>query len=69
MSGLLTDVTDLAGYAEPGTAPKYLDTLHIAREYSICRDLAKFDAPRSSATVGKPPAITDSTLVWMYASN
>ena len=37
MSGLLsvlTDVADLAGYDEPVTAPKYLDTLHIAREYA-----------------------------------
>ena len=32
MSSLLTDVADLAGYAEPVAAPKYLDTLHIARE-------------------------------------
>ena len=34
MSRLLTDVTDLAGYDEPVTAPKYLDTLDIAREYA-----------------------------------
>ena len=31
---LLTDVADLAGYAEPGTALKDLETLHIAREYA-----------------------------------
>ena len=30
MSRLLTDVADLAAYAEPVTAPKYFDTLHIA---------------------------------------
>ena len=29
---LLTDVADLAGYDEPGTASKDLDPLHIARE-------------------------------------
>ena len=34
MSRLLTDVADLAGYAEPETDPKDLDTLHIAREYA-----------------------------------
>ena len=34
MSRLLIDVADLAGYAEPGTAPMDLDTLHIAREYA-----------------------------------
>ena len=34
MSRLITDVADLTGYAEPGTAPKDLDTLHIAREYA-----------------------------------
>ena len=32
LSRLLTDVADLAVYGEPGTVPKYLDTLHIARE-------------------------------------
>ena len=61
MSRLLTDDADLTGYAEPGTASKDLDTLHIAREYA-CRAVAKLDAPRSSATVGKPPAITDNSL-------
>ena len=35
MSMLLTDVADLAGYAEPGTAQMDLDTLHIARESSL----------------------------------
>ena len=34
MSRLLTDVADLAGYGERVTAPKYLETLHIAREYA-----------------------------------
>ena len=34
MSRLLTDVADLAGYDERVTAPKYSDTLHIAREYA-----------------------------------
>ena len=33
MSRLLTDVAELAGYAEPETVAKDLDTLHIAREY------------------------------------
>ena len=61
MSRLLTDVVDLAGYHEPVTAPKNLDTLHIGSR--ICRAVAKLDAPRSSATVGRPPAITDSSLV------
>ena len=51
---LLTDVADLAGYDEPVTAPKYLETLHIAREY-IYRAVAR-DAPQSSAPVRKPPA-------------
>ena len=34
MSRLLTDVVNLAGYAEPVTAAKDLDTLHVACEYA-----------------------------------
>ena len=67
MSRLLTDVTDLAGYAEPGTAPNGFE--YFAYRSRICRAVAKLDAPRLSATVGKAPAITDSSLVWVLASN
>ena len=42
---------------------------HFAYRSRIGRAVAKLDAPRSSATVGKPQAITDSSLVWMLASN
>ena len=41
MSKLLTDVADLAGYAEPRTAPKDLDTLHIAREPPLATLIAR----------------------------
>ena len=63
MSRLLTDVANLAGYDEPVTAPNGIG--YFAYRTRICRAVAKLDAPRSSATVGKPPAITDSSLVWM----
>ena len=35
MSKLLTDVADLAGYDEPVTAPKYLETSHIASHVHV----------------------------------
>ena len=58
MSWLLIDVADLAGYAEPGTAEMDLDTLHIARRYAAkLLAVAKLNAPGSSGTVGKSPAI------------
>ena len=50
MSRLLTDVANLASYTEPRTAP---------RIWMLCISL---DATRSSAIVGKPPAITDGSL-------
>ena len=49
MSRLLSDVADLAGYAEPGTAPKEFG--YFAYRSRICRAVAKLDAQRSSATV------------------
>ena len=63
MSRLLTDAADLAGYAEPVTAQMVLDIAYRSR---ICRAAAKLGAPRSSASVGKPPAITDSSLAILY---
>ena len=56
----MSRTADLTGYAEPGTAQMDWDTLHIAREWVAVAKLD--DAPRSSATVGRPPAINDSGL-------
>ena len=63
MSRLLTDVADLAGYAEPGTAKMDLYTLPIARKYA---GLWQNSTHRyQSATVGKPQAISDNSLVFV----
>ena len=61
MSRLITDVADLAGYNEPEHSPNGIG--YFAYRSRICKAVAKLNALRSSGTVGKPPAITDSTLV------
>ena len=47
------------------TAQMDSDTLHIAREYVGLWQNS--ERPPSSATVGKPPAITGSSLVWVLS--